>query len=61
MPETPSDARPSGRPCIEPGCPNEAGTPWTDHWCLPHDEERRARITRRLEDLTRSLEDPTHA
>ena len=41
------------RKCIEPGCENPAGTPWTDLWCLPHDEERRARITASLDEMTR--------
>lgn len=34
------------RECIEDGCEEIAGTPWTHLWCLKHDEERRERIHR---------------
>lgn len=36
-------------------CLNEAGTPWTDHWCLPCDERRRARITQQMKDILDGL------
>ena len=41
--------------CIEPGCEEPAGTPWTHLWCPAHDEERRARITASLERMSESL------
>ena len=37
--------------CVEQDCDEEAGTPWTNHWCLKHDEERRERVTKQLEEL----------
>lgn len=39
------------RKCVEPGCEEQAGTPWTDHWCPRHDEERRDRISANLDRL----------
>lgn len=36
-------------------CENEAGTPWTDLWCLPCDEARRAHITNRLRAIVGSF------
>lgn len=44
------------RLCIEPGCEEPAGTPWTPLWCLKHDEERRARISRHLDEIIARLE-----
>lgn len=41
--------------CIEPGCNESAGTPWTHLWCLAHDEERRARITESMERISESF------
>lgn len=40
------------RTCIESGCDEPAGTPWTDYWCARHDEERRARITASLDAMS---------
>lgn len=41
--------------CIEPGCDEPAGTPWTPLWCAAHDEERRARITASLERVSEAM------
>lgn len=42
--------------CIELGCNEVAGTPWTDHWCLKHDEERREKIDRQFEELFKGFD-----
>ncbi|MEE8551541.1 MAG: hypothetical protein V3T08_09850 [Gemmatimonadota bacterium] len=39
------------RPCVEPGCSEPAGTPWTRFWCPGHDVGRRHRVTSSLERL----------
>jgi hypothetical protein len=39
--------------CVERGCQRPAGTPWTPVWCWVHDEERRDRITAKLEAMGR--------
>ena len=41
----------SGTPCVEPGCPEPAGTAWTPYWCARHDRERMERISASLERL----------
>ena len=43
--------KPSGRLCIEKGCPEEAGTFWGPYWCPKHDQERLDRITLQMEEL----------
>lgn len=43
--------KPSGRLCIENGCPEPAGTFWGPYWCPRHDMERLDRITASLEGL----------
>ena len=43
--------RPSGRICVEHGCPEAAGTLWGPYWCPDHDKERLDRITASLESL----------
>jgi hypothetical protein len=40
--------KPSGAPCIEPGCNEPAGTLWGPLWCPDHDRERIARVDRNL-------------
>jgi hypothetical protein len=32
-------------------CTNEAGTPWTPHWCKECDQVRRDTITKQLQGL----------
>lgn len=36
------------RVCVEHGCGEPAGTPWTPAWCAKHDGERQARISQNL-------------
>ena len=50
-----SRSKATSRLCIEPGCTEQAGTPWTKLWCLKHDEERRDRITKSMEDILASM------
>lgn len=47
--------KPSGRPCIERGCYQPAGTLWGPLWCPAHDEERLNRITTSLHNLAEEL------
>jgi hypothetical protein len=35
----------TGKPCIEPGCTDPAGTAWSLHWCQKHNAERMNRIS----------------
>lgn len=44
--------------CIEPGCDEPSGTPWTHLWCLAHDEERRAQITASMKRISESFRSP---
>lgn len=37
--------------CVEFGCDEPAGTPWSPYWCEAHDKERRDRITATLDAL----------
>lgn len=32
-------------------CENEAGTPWTPHWCMRCDELRREHITKQIDKM----------
>jgi len=43
----------SGHPCIEPGCPEDAGTLWGPLWCPDHDRERLDRIGAQFEAIAR--------
>lgn len=43
--------QPSGRTCIERGCDNPAGTPWSPYWCPACDVARLDRISANLEDI----------
>jgi len=36
--------RPSGRPCVQSGCDEPAGTLWGRWWCPEHDQQRLDRI-----------------
>lgn len=42
---------PSGKPCIESGCNQPAGTLWGPHWCPEHDVERLDRISASMDRL----------
>jgi hypothetical protein len=46
----------TGRPCVERGCENEAGTAWSPLWCHPCNVKRMDRIGASLEDMVRELE-----
>ena len=34
----------SGKPCVERGCSNPAGTAWSPFWCQQHNAARMKRI-----------------
>lgn len=46
--------------CVEPGCNEEAGTPWTPYWCKKHDKERRERISKSLEEISQKFKEKQH-
>lgn len=39
----------TGKPCIEKGCANPAGTHWSKFWCQPCNATRMRRISENLE------------
>jgi hypothetical protein len=39
----------TGKPCIERGCTNPAGTAWSRFWCQPCNAKRMDRISASLE------------
>lgn len=43
--------KPSGRPCVEPGCDDDAGTLWGPLWCPTHDVERLDRVSKGFEGI----------
>ena len=45
----------AGKPCIEEGCDEPAGTWWSPHWCFKHNVERIRRITRQMEEFEASF------
>lgn len=45
----------TGKPCIEQGCDEPAGTGWSPLWCFKHNVERIDRISRRLEALDEQM------
>jgi hypothetical protein len=45
----------TGKPCVEWGCPDPAGTAWSPYFCFRHNVERFARIDKGLNDAARSL------
>lgn len=47
-----------GKPCIERGCTEPAGTAWSPHWCVGHNIERMDRIGRNLEETMRRFDPP---
>lgn len=46
-----SSAHHTGKPCIEAGCGEPAGTAWGDYWCFRCNVKRMKRITGKLEAL----------
>jgi hypothetical protein len=48
----------TGKPCIEPGCNEPAGTGWGPHWCFKHNVERIDRISRQMEQINENW--PAH-
>lgn len=58
--ENPNDPRNgpdhhTGKPCIEPGCDNPAGTKWSPLWCHPCNVERMRLIDRTLKEISQRL------
>lgn len=45
----------TGKPCIEPGCNEPAGTAWGPYWCQKHNAERLNRISEQLEKISISF------
>jgi hypothetical protein len=41
----------TGKPCIEPGCNEPAGTGWGPYWCMKHNAERINRINKSFDDM----------
>ena len=46
---------PASHVCIEQGCEQPAGTPWTGLWCARHDVMRLERIGSQLRDIQAEL------
>lgn len=44
----------TGKPCIEVGCTEPAGTGWSKLWCQKHNAERMHRIGENLKDILRT-------
>lgn len=59
-PEAPGNAAEhhTGKPCIEPGCDNPAGTAWGRYWCFAHNVERIRRIDAQLRAIADGLGRP---
>ena len=47
----------TGKPCIERGCNNPAGTGWSPFWCQPCNAKRMDRISASLEQMVREFDD----
>jgi hypothetical protein len=45
----------TGKPCIEKGCTNPAGTAWSPHWCFPCNVARIKRVSGQMEKLATSM------
>ncbi len=46
----------TGKPCIEEGCENPAGTWWSPVWCFHCNVERIDRISRQMNEILNSME-----
>ena len=42
----------TGKPCIEKGCEEPAGTAWGPHWCFAHNVARLDRISANLNEFS---------
>ncbi len=42
-----------GKPCIEKGCGNPAGTAWSELWCWECNAKRLDRVTSSLESIVK--------
>ncbi len=52
----------TGKPCIEKGCSQPAGTAWSPFWCFPCNVVRITRISKNMEEILKSFEpDPVLA
>ena len=48
----------TGKPCIELGCMEPAGTAWSSYWCQRHNAERLDRISASLDQMIGRKEPP---
>lgn len=46
----------TGKPCMEKGCKEPAGTAWGKFWCFKHNVARMDRISANLEGMARKAE-----
>ena len=46
----------TGKPCIEDGCTEPAGTAWSPLWCFRHNVERMRRISASLERMVDTMQ-----
>ena len=46
-----SSAHHTGKPCVERGCTEPAGTAWSPLWCVTHNMERMRHVDRGFESL----------
>ncbi len=46
----------TGKPCIEPGCENPAGTAWSPYWCFSCNVARIRRIDGKLAQMAEESE-----
>lgn len=45
----------TGKPCIEKGCTNPAGTWWSPYWCFPCNVERMDRLDGQFEQIKKEF------
>ena len=45
----------TGKPCIELGCNNPAGTAWGPHWCFECNVKRISRISGQFDNMLRGV------
>lgn len=45
----------SGKPCIERGCTEPAGTAWSHLWCQKHNAERMRRVSDGFAEIGRKM------
>jgi hypothetical protein len=44
----------TGKPCVEPGCEEPAGTAWSPHFCFKHNVERFNRIDKAFGEMEKN-------